>query len=241
MNYSKHRNDFEKAIFDSKLSNNQKLVAQALKYHMNNDTGKCFPSLKTLAAECSIGQKTVQRAIDALEDAGFITKFVGSGRGKPTQYTLHVIQSDVDNRNKHKGNTTNLIPSYSADADMVFGSDTLDEFDVEHTTDNTARGCYPNDMSEDKSNNLVTVLDEYGQPISLAKLPENERENYAAGLMSVPAATRRKLLEGRIEHLRKQQQETLHSSFDQNTPKQIGSYDDLNEISQEADDDPYDV
>ena len=240
MNYSKHRNDFERAIYDSKLSNNQKLVAQALRYHMNNDTGKCFPSLKTLAAECSIGQKTVQRAIDALEDAGFITRVIGSGRGKPTQYTLHVIQSDVDNRNKHKGNTNNLTPSYSADVDMDFGSDTLDEFDIEPKTDNTARDGYPKNMPKDTSNDPVSVPDEYGQPISLSELPENERSDFVLNLFTVPASDRRRLLKVRLEHLRKQKQEPFHSNFDNDTSNQTGSNDELNEISQEADDDPYD-
>lgn len=100
MNYSQYRNNFEQAILSSNLSSTQKLVALVLKSHMNNDNGECFPSQKTLAAMCSIKEKTVQRATDALEEAGFIERVVGNGRGKHTQYTLHVIQSDVDNRNK---------------------------------------------------------------------------------------------------------------------------------------------
>lgn len=240
MNYSKLRNDFELAIRSSNLSSTQKLVALILKSHMNNDTGECFPSVKTLAAGCSIGEKTVQRATEALEHAGFITRVVGNGRGKPTQYTLNVIKSDADNRNKHKGNTANLSPSYSADVEMDFGNDTLDEFDVEHTTDNAASDDCPKDMAEDTSKNPGTVLDEYGQPISLSELPENERSDFALNLFTVPASDRRRFLKGRLEHLRKQKQVPLHSTFDYDTSNQTGSYDELNEISQDANDDPDD-
>jgi DNA-binding Lrp family transcriptional regulator len=140
MNYSKHRNDFERAVITSKLSANQKLVALVLKSHMNNDDGRCFPSIKTLETECSLSEKTVRNAIRELETAGFITKVIaGNGRGKSTQYKLNPIQSDVDNTNKHKGNPSTLVPNYSPDKDVNPSDFPQDDFEVEvqHETVNT--------------------------------------------------------------------------------------------------------
>ena len=111
--FSNHRNAFEKVILESNLSTHQKMIALILKSHMNNITGLCNPSIKTLMNKGSMSKGSVDNCIKALENAGFISKIAGNGRGNSTRYTLHIIESYVDNRNKHKGNTQNLEPNYS--------------------------------------------------------------------------------------------------------------------------------
>ena len=156
MNYSQHRNDFERAIYDSKLTNNQKLVAQALRYHMNNSDGRCFPSIKTLASECSLSEKTVRKDIKALVDAGFVSKIAGNGRGNRTQYMLHPIQSDVDNLNNHKGNPSTLSPNYSPDKDINPSDFPDDDFEVEikPESDNIQSSTSKNDGNLIKADHL---------------------------------------------------------------------------------------
>lgn len=117
--FSGHRNAFEQAITESHLSPNQRLIALILKKHMNNSTGLCNPSIKTLMRETGLKTKnTVKNCIDALERAGFITRIVGNGRGNSTRYTLNIVKSDVDSRNKHRGNTQNLQPNYSYESNV---------------------------------------------------------------------------------------------------------------------------
>lgn len=49
-----------------------RLVLHSLAYHMNNDTGLCYPSLDTIARECHMTKAGVIQAIDRLEESGEI-------------------------------------------------------------------------------------------------------------------------------------------------------------------------
>jgi len=51
-----------------------KIVLYWLADHHNSETGACFPSLKTLAAECEMGKATLIRHLDALQEAGLIER-----------------------------------------------------------------------------------------------------------------------------------------------------------------------
>ncbi len=50
-----------------------RLVLNCLIMHANQD-GKCFPSIKTIAAECGYGVSTVKRALNDLCEAGYLQK-----------------------------------------------------------------------------------------------------------------------------------------------------------------------
>ena len=68
-------NKFEcmKGVFGSDLKPRARLVLQCLIYHADKD-GSCFPSVKTIAAECGYGISTVKRALNDLCVAGYIEK-----------------------------------------------------------------------------------------------------------------------------------------------------------------------
>lgn len=68
-------NKFEciKGVFGSDLKPRARLVLQCLIYHADKD-GFCFPSVKTIAAECGYGISTVKRALNDLCEAGYIEK-----------------------------------------------------------------------------------------------------------------------------------------------------------------------
>lgn len=50
----------------------QKLVLLMLANRSNHDTGKCIPKIKALAEECGMSERSVQRAIQELDDAGLL-------------------------------------------------------------------------------------------------------------------------------------------------------------------------
>jgi hypothetical protein len=51
-----------------------KIVLYWLADHHNDETGLCFPSLKTLATECEMNKTTLIRHLDALEEMGLIQR-----------------------------------------------------------------------------------------------------------------------------------------------------------------------
>jgi DNA-binding transcriptional ArsR family regulator len=51
-----------------------KIVLYWLADHHNEETGLCFPSLKTLADECEMNKSTLIRHLDALEEMGLIKR-----------------------------------------------------------------------------------------------------------------------------------------------------------------------
>ena len=65
--------DYIRGVFGSDLKPRAQLVLQCLIYHANKD-GMCFPSIKTIAAECGYGLSTVKRALNDLCEAGYIEK-----------------------------------------------------------------------------------------------------------------------------------------------------------------------
>lgn len=65
--------DYIKGVFGSDLKPRARLVLQCLIYHANKD-GFCFPSIKTIAAECGYGLSTIKRALNDLCEAGYIEK-----------------------------------------------------------------------------------------------------------------------------------------------------------------------
>lgn len=64
----------------------RKLVLLSLCDHADNQ-GECYPSVETLSHKCSMGQRTVQQHINALEHAGMLARRFRKGRS--TLYRLH--------------------------------------------------------------------------------------------------------------------------------------------------------
>lgn len=74
------------------LQHADKLVLLALADNAN-DEGMCYPSMRTVAAKCGMGWRTVQRAIQTLEEQGHLSRDFREGRS--TVYFVHPCQSDT--------------------------------------------------------------------------------------------------------------------------------------------------
>lgn len=59
--------------FDQPISATDKVVLLALADHAN-DRGECWPSVSLLMQRAYVGERTVQRALQSLEDGGFIVR-----------------------------------------------------------------------------------------------------------------------------------------------------------------------
>ena len=60
-------------IYQSDLSHRARAVYMCLKDHADRE-GKCWPGIKTIAAELGLSRSTVKRALDDLCRAGFLVK-----------------------------------------------------------------------------------------------------------------------------------------------------------------------
>lgn len=71
-----------------------KIVLYWLADHHNGETGACFPSLKTLEAECEMNRSAIVRHLTALEEAGLIERIRrtrDNGSQTSTAYLLRLV------------------------------------------------------------------------------------------------------------------------------------------------------
>ena len=61
------------SIYQSVLGHRARAVYMYLKVHADRE-GKCWPGVKTIAAELGLSRSTVKRALDDLCRAGFLVK-----------------------------------------------------------------------------------------------------------------------------------------------------------------------
>ena len=87
---------YVQSAFHSDLKPRARLVLNCLIMHANKD-GECFPSIKTIAAECGYGVSTVKRALNDLCDAGYLQKqarFDARKKGGQTSNLYTLILTD---------------------------------------------------------------------------------------------------------------------------------------------------
>lgn len=77
------------AVFDSSKSvGSQRLLLVVLAHHKNRKTGQCNPSIKTLAAECKISERSVQRNLKSLVELGELRIQSGATHARSNCYSL---------------------------------------------------------------------------------------------------------------------------------------------------------
>lgn len=76
--------------WDLPLSSTEKLVLLALA-DCANDEGECWPSIATIGRKACIGERSVQRSIQSLKDAGHLTRIEVTGKG--CRYIIHPRQN----------------------------------------------------------------------------------------------------------------------------------------------------
>lgn len=128
------------SVYKADLSQRATLVI----FYLINRAGQentCFPSVKTIAKECNISTRTVQRALNDLEKAGFITResrFHEQGGQRSNLYNLIEVE------------TTNNLDSL----DSEIGCETYEEknmlYDCEQSI-NIEDGCTQVNSGNEKS------------------------------------------------------------------------------------------
>ena len=94
--------------FKQDIEPGPKLVLLALADHANGQTGLCIPGQKSLAEQCSMSVRTVQRHIHTLEDAGLLrreARMRGEGRGRTSDRYYLGDQGDKSALTRQDGTT----------------------------------------------------------------------------------------------------------------------------------------
>ena len=73
-------------VWDLQLSSTEKLVLLALA-DCANDEGECWPSIATIGRKACIGERSVQRSIQSLKEAGHLSRKEVVGKG--CRYHIH--------------------------------------------------------------------------------------------------------------------------------------------------------
>ena len=85
-------------VYSLELTQRATLVAFYLINRADRE-GTCFPGVKTIAKECNISTRTVQRALNDLEEAGFLvreSRFHVQGGQRSNLYYLQVLEDEQD-------------------------------------------------------------------------------------------------------------------------------------------------
>lgn len=64
--------DMMKRVFDLDIPSTDKLVLIAIADHAEDETGYCYPSIKTIAKKCSLSERAVQYAVRSLTANGYL-------------------------------------------------------------------------------------------------------------------------------------------------------------------------
>lgn len=84
-----------------------------LAFHLNDETGECFPSISTLQAEMEVkSDNTVRGALRRLREAGFISweRETKDGLTVKTNYHLHMNGSKAEGTSASNGTSTIAVP-----------------------------------------------------------------------------------------------------------------------------------
>jgi len=85
-------------VYSLELTQRATLVAFYLINRADGE-GTCFPGIKTIAKECNISTRTVQRALNDLEEAGFLvreSRFHVQGGQRSNLYYLQIFVDEQD-------------------------------------------------------------------------------------------------------------------------------------------------
>ena len=85
-------------VYSLELTQRATLVAFYLINRADRE-GTCFPGVKTIAKECNISTRTVQRALNDLEEAGFLvreSRFHVQGGQRSNLYYLQILEDEQD-------------------------------------------------------------------------------------------------------------------------------------------------
>lgn len=145
-------------LANANLTPTQKNILTRLALHLNIKTGRCDPSVKTLAKGAGAAERTVQTALSRAERLGIIERSLGGGRALTTSYTLLLSSETVHSAAPF---------SETVHGETLFQMETVHS-NVEKDARNGGKPCtavHPN--IENKGNTVERLKEEFDQWYSI--------------------------------------------------------------------------
>ena len=113
-------------VYSLELTQRATLVAFYLINRVDSE-GTCFPGVKTIAKECNISTRTVQRALNDLEEAGFLkreSRFHEMGGQRSNMYYLQIDEMDrLEHVEEAEVSTQAIVHDEAIDVGDAVGGD----------------------------------------------------------------------------------------------------------------------
>ena len=77
-------------VFRSQLDDQSDVLILLALADWADDDGACYPSMQAISKKARLSDRTVQKRLSDLEEAGLVTRFVRVGRGRSNLYRLHL-------------------------------------------------------------------------------------------------------------------------------------------------------
>lgn len=141
--------------WDSDLPSTDKMVLLCL-CNFANDTGDCWPSISTLVKKTGLSERTVQRAIRRLIDAGILT--IKERSGTSTNYRIHP---------RHIGTPVTVTPPSPRHPTPVTVTPHPRHSDTQTINEPSLNHQLSDDNARDECERVANVWNEMAKPIGL--------------------------------------------------------------------------
>jgi hypothetical protein len=103
LSHAEHFRWMQAVLADPTLTPTQKVVLIRLALHLNLKSGRCDPSIESLAKGAAVKPRAVQAAVARAQKLGRLSRHEGGGRGNTNSYTLLLKEAETGAETLHRG------------------------------------------------------------------------------------------------------------------------------------------
>ena len=103
LSHAEHFRWMQAVLADPAFTHAQKAILVRLALHLNVKSGRCDPSIESLAKGAAVTPRAVQAAITRAQKLGQLGRDEGGGRGNTNSYALLLKEPDTEAETPHSG------------------------------------------------------------------------------------------------------------------------------------------
>jgi hypothetical protein len=103
LTHAEHFRWMETVLADPALTFAQKAILTRLVLYLNLKSGRCDPSIQSIAAAVGVQERAVQMAITTAQALGLLTRREGGGRSRTNKYIFHLMEPEGIVETPHSG------------------------------------------------------------------------------------------------------------------------------------------
>jgi hypothetical protein len=103
LTHAEHFRWMEAVLAHPALTSAQKTILVRLALYLNIKSGRCDPSIESIAAAVGVQKRAVQMAITTAQALGLLTRHEGGGRSRTNNYSFHLKEPEASTEIPHSG------------------------------------------------------------------------------------------------------------------------------------------